>query len=546
MPNYKDIAQEFQTFLAHADDSYKTSYLTDQELEIKEKCEESLYEFVKHAWPALSGSGFIDGWHIEAICAHLEALYDLQITDLIINQPFRTGKSMLGAVFFPAWGFTQDPAASFLFTSYSQRFATRDSIATRRLMQSDWYQRLWGHEIQLRKDMSNKLQFETMQGGYRLASSVDAANTGGGADTIVTDDPNNIREIQSKVIRLSTNDWWDYVMPSRYRLLKDRRRLVIQQRCHEEDLSGHILAKDDPSWVHLCLPMEFEKANRCMTIPLAISGGKTWADPRTKEGELLWPAGVDAKGLARIKKDFNYDSYVIAGQLQQRPSPAGGGILKRDWFRPWRHKEYPHFEYILQSWDTALTGKDTSAYNACTTWGIFKENDIFNVMLLSLYRERIEYPELRKMAVRLAHNYRDIHRAYPLEGGGLSPDIILIEEKATGHLLLNDFMAANLPVMRFNPGKYGDKEGRCMVVSHLIENGLVWLPTQRPKCEYYTQEAQTFLEAAELFPNAESNDIIDSMSQAFIRLKNSGWLYNKEDPQPINDEPWKNDRKRFY
>jgi len=100
--------------------------------------------------------------------------------------------------------------------------------------------------------------------------------------------------------------------------------------------------------------------------------------------------------------------------------------------------------------------------------------------------------------------------------------------------------------MRFNPTKYGDKEARCRIVSHLMENGLVWLPTQRPKCEYYTKEAQIFLEAAELFPNAESNDVIDSMSQAFIRLKNSGWIYNKEDPQPVQQDPWKSDRKVFY
>lgn len=360
------------------------------------------------------------------------------------------------------------------------------------------------------------------------------------------DDPVNIKKVNSTIVREGINEWYDNVLSSRFRLLKDRRRLVVMQRSHHMELSGSILSKNDPDWIHLCLPMEFEKASRCRTIPLAISGGKTWVDPRTKEGELLWPAGVDAKGLARIKKDFNNDSYVIAGQLQQRPSPAGGGILKRDWFRPWKHKEFPHFEYILQSWDTALTGKDTSAYNACTTWGIFKENEIFNIMLLSLYRERVEYPELRKMAVRLAHNYRDIYREDPMGGGSMPPDVILIEEKASGHILLTDFMAANLPVMRFNPSRYGDKEARCRVVSHLIENGLVWLPTQRPKCEYYTKEAQIFLEAAELFPNAESNDIIDSMSQAFIRLKNSGWIYNKEDPQPISDEPWKNDRKRFY
>ena len=519
--------------------------LTDEEYLEKELCEKSLYEFGKRAWAITEGVPFKDGWHAQAVSEHLEALYWLEITDLLINQPPRTGKSSFGAVFFPAWGFLHDPAQSFLYTSYSQWFSGRDSMKCRRLIQSPWYQKYWGHKVNLRFDAKNKLYFETTSSGYRIASSVDGGNTGGGANFICTDDPNNIKEIFSEVTRMNTNEWWDSVMPTRYRLLSERRRLVIQQRTHVDDLSGHILAKDDSKWVHLCLPMEFEKNRRCITIPLKSTNGKRWHDPRKRDGELLWPQGVTAKDLEKLKEDFNYDEYIIAGQLQQLPAPDGGGILKREWFQWWKEKELPNFETIVQSWDTALTAGVDSCFSACTTWGIFKDDGgIYNLMLLSLFSEKVEYPDLRKMAVRLSNNYKDTD--IDDQDYGRNPvDLILIEAKVSGYSLLQDLMAANLPVMRFNPNKHGDKIGRARLVSHLMQNGLVWLPTKAPKCEYLTQESQMFLQAASLFPNDTSNDIIDSMSQAMIYIKNAGWLVNKEDPPMPVQEAWAT-QKPYY
>lgn len=519
--------------------------LAEEEEEEKALCESSLYEFSKRAWKVSEGTAFIPGWHLDVVTEHLEALYYYDITDLLINMPFRSGKSMTVGVFYPAWVFIQDPSESFLYSSYSQFLSVRDSVKCRRLIESDWYQKYWGTSVKLRPGAKNKLTFETLRGGYRISSSVDGSNTGSGANTIVTDDPNNIREIESEVTRLNTNEWWDNVMSSRYRLLKDRRRLIAQQRSHENDLSGHILAKEDSSWVHLCLPMEFERHRRCSTIVLPSSNGKVWTDPRKREGELMWPAGVDAKGLAKLKKDFNNNSYIIAGQLQQRPSPAEGGILQKSWFKHWKQKDLPNFEYVLQSWDTALTNTKNSAFNACTTWGVFKDDGgILNVMLLSLFQGQIEYPDLRKMAVRLSNNYEDTDMEYPSLGHN-RPDQILIEAKVSGYCLHSDLMRANLPVMKFNPNPHGDKEARCKLVSHLMENGLVWVRTLPPKYEYLTKDAQVFLEAAGMFPNGRSMDIIDSMSQAFIRMMQNGWLTNKEDPAPPQEEAWKKNSRPY-
>lgn len=518
------------------------SKLTDAQTEEKNFCESSFYNFISQAWIHIEGKEFIPGWHVRAISEHLEALYRLEIRNLIINIPPRCGKSLISAVCFPAYLWTLDPSLRFLYSSYAQSLSSKDSVGCRRLIMSDWYQNLWGHKFSLMRDVNNKLRFDNDKNGYRIASSVGGSNTGLGGDFVVCDDANNVQSVESSTLRQSVNDWWDYVMTTRFCNFKTGRRLIIQQRTHENDLSGHVLKKDDDNVYLLRLPMEFEKGNRCVTIPLPSSGKHKWRDPRLKDGDLLWPDGIGHKELKDIKVGFKNDSYRISGQLQQRPSPSGGGILQRDWFKVWKEKEFPDFEFILQSWDTALTKSAESCYSACTTWGVFADKGgIKNVMLLSVFREKIEYPDLRKMAVRLARNYEDVYLDDPTIGRN-EPDMILIEAKVSGYSLLQDLMSANLPVMAFHPGKHGDKEGRVRIISHLIENGLVWLPTDPPKCEFLTEDSQMFLEAAELFPKGDGADIVDSMSQALIRLKASGWVINKEDPQPEQQEVWKNNK----
>jgi phage terminase large subunit-like protein len=363
------------------------------------------------------------------------------------------------------------------------------------------------------------------------------------------DDPNSVRDSESDTIRESTNDWHDFVMATRHAGTADQfRRLLIQQRTHARDVSGNVLAKEDRNWIHLRLPMEFEKAKRCFTIPLRMSGGKLWRDPRVKEGELLWPQGYGEAEVIKLKRTFRNDAYRISGQLQQSPAPAEGGIIKAKWFQKWEQRDLPPFEYILQSWDTALVGHDkkksnTPAYSACSTWGIFELNGYKQIMFLSLFKERVEFPELRQMAVRLYENYYDTDLEDPLpvkyRGEHTRPHLVLIESKVSGYSLASELMRTQIPIMRFNPNTVGDKTTRAKRVTDLIENELVWLPTKPPLHQHFTEEAQVFLNDATVFPNGESNDTIDSMSQAFIRLKQTGWIYNKEDPQEEFEPDWK-------
>jgi hypothetical protein len=222
------------------------------------QAEQSLYAFVKQAWHVLEpATEYVDGWHIEAMCDHLEAVTDGRIRDLIINVPPRHMKSLSVAVFWPVWVWTRKPGTRWLFCSYAQRLSTRDSLKRRRLIQSPWFRSNWGHMFQLAGDQNEKARFENNHAGYCLATSVDGANTGEGADIIVCDDPHNVRDRESEVMRQNVITWWNEVMSTRLNNPNTGRRVLVMQRLHEDDLCGHLLRKG--GWDHLCLPAEYEE-----------------------------------------------------------------------------------------------------------------------------------------------------------------------------------------------------------------------------------------------------------------------------------------------
>lgn len=514
--------------------------------------ESSLHSFIKGAWPIIEGGReFVDGWHLQAICEHLEAVYRGDIRMLLINEPPRCMKSTAFPVSLPAWIWAQDPSFQFLFLTYVAKLTIRDSVKCRRIIESKWYQQRWGHRFQICGDVNTKLRFENDKTGYRIATSIGGAGTGEGGDIIGVDDPNNAGETESDVIRENTNDWCDHVLSTRLNNPKTGRIVIVQQRLHTQDYSGHVLAKEIPGLVHLCLPMEYEEVRKCITIILPSTNGKPWCDPRKKEGDLLWPARFGKEEVDNLKASMNSE-YVVAGQLQQRPAPLAGGLLKKSWFQWWKQKSPPRFEFVLQSWDTAFTSGPNACYSACTNWGLFKNDQaIPQLMLISAWRGKLENPDVRRMMIRLSKNYLDTHMDNPVpEDFVLKPDMILIEAGANGTPLMQDLRRAGLIINKFDPRKAGSatdnsKEARAKQIAHIIEAGLVWVPAAGPNYTSLRPFADKFVEACGMFPNDESNDYVDTMSQALIKFRMMGMIDHPDDAYILEEFNLNKDR-RFY
>jgi predicted phage terminase large subunit-like protein len=287
------------------------------------RAERYLKAFITAAWPVVQpGTDFIDGPHLDALCEHLTAVTRGEIRNLLINVPPRHMKSLAVGVFWPAWEWIFAPQRRWLFASYAANLSERDSNHCRRLIQSQWYRHHWGDRFMLCPDQNAKHRFENDKSGSRIATSVGGWATGEGGDRVVVDDPHNVVERESEPARLEALRWWDESMSTRLNDPKTGAKVIVMQRIHEKDLSGHVL--EQGGYVHLCLPAEFEPSRRCVTVI-------GWRDWRTAEGDLLWPARVGPEEIAGFKRSLGSNAY--AGQFQQRPAPAGGARFRAEWFR---------------------------------------------------------------------------------------------------------------------------------------------------------------------------------------------------------------------
>ena len=455
----------------------------------------SLKEFTKSSWPAIEpGRDFHDNWHIDAISDHLQAVVEGDIKRLIINIPPRHMKSISVAVALPAWTWTIQPSKKFLYASYAGSLSIRDSVKCRRLIDSRWYKEHFGESFKLTGDQNQKQRFENDHTGARIATSVDGALTGEGGDIIVIDDPHNVRESESSTVRDGVLEWWDKAMQTRLNDPKTGAFIIIMQRVHEKDLTGHILANEmEGEWDHLCIPARYEIGH-----PTPTRSRLGFTDPRTKEGDILWPERIDVKTLENLERSLG--SYASAGQLQQRPMPKGGGILKAEWWVPWEKDELPDIEYVLQSWDTAFSTKEKSSYSARTTWGVFRMNGQINAMVLEMWYDRVSYPDLRKLAQEAYYDWE--------------PDAVLIEKKASGQSLLQDLRMAGVPVLEYMPDR--DKEARAHASSALLEDGRIYYPSGK-------KWAKNLIDICASFPATDNDDIVDTCTQAWLRLR-KGWF----------------------
>jgi predicted phage terminase large subunit-like protein len=491
--------------------------------------EDSLYAFLMNGWKYIDPAPFAHGWPIEAVAEHLQAVVDGEIKRLIINIPPRCAKSSLTSVAFPAFTWAQrrksdtsGPGVQFLHASYSQILTLRDSTKCRRLIESPWYQGLWGDRFSLMPDQNTKSRFDNDKGGSRLSTSVGSSLTGEGGNIIVVDDPNAAQEAHSEATIATTIEWWDGALSTRLNNAKTGAFVVIQQRLGEEDLTGHILSKEVGEWTHLCLPMRFEPERSFVT-----SIG--WEDPRTEPGELLWPERFGEREVANLERQMG--PWTAAGQLQQRPEPKGGGVIKREWWQLWEREKFPPLDYVMASLDTAYTTKTENDYSAMTVWGVFSggaQTAIANrvigrdsetismikrtyteehpkVMMMFAWQERLE---LHELVLKVSQTMKDY-----------KVDKLLIENKAAGISVAQEIRRLygheDWAVQLIDP-KSQDKLSRLYSVQHLFAEGLIYAPDRSWADQVITQVST--------FPKGKHDDLVDTVSMGLRHLRETGLL----------------------
>lgn len=326
------------------------------------------------AWPILEPTNsFVDNWHIDAICEHLTACvsYDggpPQLRKLVINIPPRCQKSLLVAVFFFGWVWTFWPEARFLYSSYADSLSIRDNLKCRRLITSKWYRDRFGDAFNLSGDQNQKTRFENDRTGYRIATGVGGFATGEGGDFIVADDPHKVQEAESEAVREGVLEWWFETMSTRGNNPETAVRIIVMQRVHQNDLTGAVLARE-LGYEHLMLPMRFEPDRRCVT-------SLGWQDPRTEEGELLWPARFPEEVVKEREEELG--SHGVAGQFQQRPAPREGGIFLIG--RIETVEELPADLELVRYWDKAASLEKGSAYSAGVLMGRSRSQGLYYVV----------------------------------------------------------------------------------------------------------------------------------------------------------------------
>lgn len=524
--------------------------------------EGSLLEFSEYVWPVVEPAiPMIRGWAMEAICEHLEAVTAGHIKRLLMNVPPGFSKSLLTDVFWPAWewGPRNMPWLRYVCASYSNHLTERDNMRCRNIVMSERYQRLWKSRFGISNEQFTKIKFANDKTGWKLATSVGGIGVGERGDRFIIDDPNNTMEMESQVTRDTTNMWFTEVVPDRLNNQTESAIVVIQQRLHEDDVSGTALSRD-MGYTHLMIPMEHDSARHCVTV-LGIDEDDNevnWEDPRIDDGILAWPERFPEEACRALERDKG--PYAWAGQYQQSPEPRGGAIIKRDFWKMWEEAKFPPCEYILASLDSAYTEKQENDPSALTVWGVFRHetvitrparmgynSDYYNaitnnvgeeietrvfsmpkVILLYAWQDRLPFPELMQRVIDTCTvDSRTIgHPRFPI-------DRLIIEAKASGMSVAQEMRSIFAQTGRFGveliPANRGqDKVARVHSIQHLFSEGMVYAPDK--------SWADMVIDQCAVFPKSKHDDLVDSTSMALRYLRDNGFALRREEQVVASEE----------
>jgi len=445
------------------------------QLKKNEMCRKNFLIFVKNMWPE-----FIAGRHHKIIAEKLERVASGDLKRLIINMAPRHTKSEFASFLFPAWMMGRNPKMKIIQATHTTELAVNFGRKTKNLLETDEYKEVFDN-VKLASDSKASGRWDTSAGGMYYAVGVGSNLAGRGGDLIIIDDPHSEQTAMSAA---GFDDAWDwYTGGPRQRLQPGGSIVLVQTRWSEKDMTGQLLksmAKDPlaDQWEVVELPAIFEDGNPC------------------------WPEFWSLEDLTAVRASIPNSKWNA--QYQQNPTGEENAIVKREWWNVWEKDEVPNLEYVIQSYDTAFSKRETADYSAITTWGVFYPNESGTpaLILLDSKKGRWDFPELKNKAME-EYRFWD-------------PDTVIVEAKASGMPLTQEMRNMGIPVVNFTPSRGNDKVTRVHSVSPLFEAGMVWAPD--------TVFADELIEEVAAFPNGEHDDLVDSMTQALMRYRQGNFV----------------------
>jgi|TARA_R100001509_G_scaffold165491_1_gene147383 predicted phage terminase large subunit-like protein len=465
-------------------------------LEKQEGCQEDFISFVKSQWP-----DFVEGRHHRIIGEKFNKIAQGKLKRLIVCLPPRHTKSEFASTYFPAWMMGLRGNLKIIQTTHTAELAVRFGRRVRNIIDSDEYQEVFP-KLKLEADNKSAGRWTTNQGGESFYAGVGGAITGRGADLLIIDDPVSEQDALSPTAMDSIYDW--YTSGPRQRLQPGGIIVIVMTRWSTKDLVGKVLKKQGDDYADQWDVVEF---------PAIMP----------ESDEPLWPEFWKKDELLGVKASLPIGKWN--SQWMQNPTAEEGSIVKREWWRVWEDDDIPPYSYVIQSYDTAFSKKETADYSAITTWAIFQpqSDGPEQIILLDAQRVRLDFPDLKKMAWEEYKYWQ--------------PDCVLIEAKASGTPLTHELRRMGIPVTAYTPSRGQDKIARMNSVAPIFESGMVWAP-DRPFAEEVVEEMASF-------PYGDHDDYCDSSTMALMRFRQGGFV-SLNDDYPEEVQLMNHNRTVFY
>jgi predicted phage terminase large subunit-like protein len=429
-----------------------------------------------------------------------------------VNIPPRHGKSQLVSIYFPAWFLGKFPNKKVMMVSHTTDLAVDFGRKVRNIVDSAAYKQIFP-TVNLAADSKSAGRWNTNVGGEYYACGIGSSIAGRGADLLLVDDPHSEQDVINGNFDVfdKAYEWFTY--GARTRLMPQGKVAIIQTRWHLDDLTGRVV-KD------MAMNAGSDQYE-VVEFPAIIDTINKVGEPVQK---ALWPEFYDLPALLRTKASMPL--FQWNAQYQQNPTSEEASVVKREWWKIWTKEDPPRCEYLIMSLDAAAEAHNRADFTALTTWGVFnnEEAGAYHIILLNSIKKRIEFPELKALALE---EYKE-----------WEPDAFIVEKKSNGVPLFQELRRQGIPLQEYTPHRgSGDKLARLNSVADIVMSGLVWVPE--------TRWAEELVEEIAGFPFSSHDDLVDSTVMALMRFRQGGFIRLPTD-EPDDIRYFKSRRGGYY